>query len=130
MNLTPEQTKEAWALRSRGMSWARLGLRFKVRAKTIRNTLFPEREGVTAREHAQELRKRLRRIRKNRYIGPTGHVTHVIQEQAPSEVVAERDARYAAIMARNDILAMRGDLSFMIGDLPPPGRSALDKRGA
>ena len=45
-------------------------------------------------------------------------------------LLPERDERHAAALARNEQLAMSGNLSFMIGDLPPPGRSALDKMRA
>ena len=55
-----------------------------------------------------------------------------VPELTPSRetLLVDRDARHAAIIARNEDAAARGDLTFLIGDLPPPGMSALDKMRA
>jgi hypothetical protein len=58
------------------------------------------------------------------------HFEYARAENVPSEVFAERDARAIARLERDEALTSCGDLSFMIGDMPPPGRSALDRKRA
>lgn len=57
-----------------------------------------------------------------------GRPDHESTRGIHEKVFAERDVRLAAMQKRNEQLSLHGDLSFLIGDMPPPGRSALDQK--
>ena len=59
--------------------------------------------------------------------GPEDKHNYPKRDAAREKAIAERDARHAAVLTRNDAARLRGDLTFLIGDFPPPGMSALDK---
>jgi hypothetical protein len=58
------------------------------------------------------------------------HHQYVQHVQPSARTIDDREQRYAAEAARQETMVARGDLSFLIGDLPPPGRSALDRKRA
>jgi hypothetical protein len=58
---------------------------------------------------------------------------HLVSDQCirPSDrAMIDREIREAAISERREQMLMRGYVSFLIGDIPPPGRSALDRKRA
>ncbi|MEI9804058.1 MAG: hypothetical protein WDN48_05840, partial [Pseudolabrys sp.] len=60
-------------------------------------------------------------------VRPSTASVYVVSIPPPATAIEERDRRRAAISERNEAMAAQGNLSFLVGDLPPPGYSALDR---
>ena len=109
--MTQEQIIEAWKMRSRNISFDRVGKVFGIGAKTVRNALYPD---LAKKDNS---RRRLRRAQfQNSKTAHSvgGHPVHI-----PAEVLADRDIRRLS--------ESRSLTAVLMGD-PMPGRSALDKK--
>lgn len=140
-DMTQAQISEAWKLRAKGLSWTKTGIAMGLKPIDVRNALYPQRaNGVIRSRHKHE--KRIRRLKPSKKLfqqtnGPRNRLEEMRHHtfltgspKPPTDLLIERDARVLAEAERNYRSAMRGDLSYLLGGLPPPGRSALDKRGA
>lgn len=118
--LGPRQLRRAANMRAKGMPWYIIGQKLGRSAETVRCALDP-----AYREMRNERIRAWRRGHPLPKQEPKGGytVSHWVdvdsREKAPAEVLAERDARLNVPLTIN--MAILGD--------PPPGRSALDRRG-
>lgn len=97
--LTPEQKAEALKMRSLGISWGKIGMRYGLTRTLLRNIIDPG-------------------YRLSRY-APYPNLRHnVSRATPPADTLAER----------NRVLARPMTMTATLCGDPPPGRSALDKK--
>jgi hypothetical protein len=122
--LTTGDHLRALRLKREGRAWPEIAMEFGISAPVLRRALDPvwaeHRAGVEYRSKMRALTAQQREQEKRKTLAPNGHQDYVTRRYIPPHVLAERDIAMAA--GARDLTAE------FFGD-PPPGRSALDRRG-